>query len=375
MKKIISDLLSQSEGNTISFQKFMETVLYHPKKGYYSRAENKIGSDGDFYTSSNVGDIFGRLLGRWFLQIFEKTSLPLEILEIGGGTGKIAGDLLSFIKEQSPAIANKLQYTIVERSPFHQDLQRQRLNDFKNVRFVQDIESINDFDGIVFSNELFDAFPVQIIEKKNGQLFELFVGMDEDSFIEKLKKLEDETILTYLHKYNVRLNEGQRLEIPLMMEHYFSSLLEKLNHAVLLTIDYGYTSEEWSLPEHRQGSIRGFYKHKLIEHPFSNLGEMDLTTHIHFDTLLEIGKEKGVHSDSLLEQSRFLLQAGILEELQECFDPNPFSEISKRNRAVRNMLLPGGISSYFRTLIQVKDFPIDVDNLFFNKSWLDTKIP
>ncbi|WP_157950944.1 class I SAM-dependent methyltransferase [Peribacillus acanthi] len=363
MEKIIRELIATSKGNAITFNKFMETVLYHPVKGYYSQPVNKIGSDGDFYTSSNVGSVFGRVLGRWILEVFDKTNLPFQIVEIGGGTGKIASDLLAFIQEHSPDVADKIQYTIVETSEYHQNLQRQRLQEFKAVTFVQSLESLIDFKGIVFSNELFDAFPVHIIEKKEGKLYEVFV-IEENGLGEKLQELQDPSIFTYLQKYNVILHEGQRIEIPLMMEHYFSSLLDKIIQAVLLTFDYGYTAEEWSLPEHRLGSLRGYYKHTMIDNPYTYIGEMDLTTHIHFDTLLKFGRENGVRSDCLLEQSRFLLQAGILEELQESYDPNPFSEISKRNRAVRDMLLPGGISSYFRTLIQIKGLSMDVNELF-----------
>ena len=47
----------------IPFSRFMELCLYDPELGYYSRDTEKFGRAGDFYTSSDVHAVFGRLRG------------------------------------------------------------------------------------------------------------------------------------------------------------------------------------------------------------------------------------------------------------------------------------------------------------------------
>jgi SAM-dependent MidA family methyltransferase len=82
---------------------------------------------------------------------------------------------------------------------------------------------------------------------------------------------------------------------------------------------------------------------------------MDLTTHIHLDALSRAFTEEGMHSICTKNQGEFLVSAGILEYLEDNFDPNPFSEQSKRNRAIRSLILDSGWSNGFHVLIHEKN--------------------
>jgi len=48
----------------ISFCDFMEMALYYQELGYYTSSHEKIGKDGDFFTSSNLTSAFGEMLGK-----------------------------------------------------------------------------------------------------------------------------------------------------------------------------------------------------------------------------------------------------------------------------------------------------------------------
>ncbi len=52
LSRLIKECIS-SEGN-ISFRRFMEMALYHPKLGYYMSDRTKIGWEGDFFTSPDL---------------------------------------------------------------------------------------------------------------------------------------------------------------------------------------------------------------------------------------------------------------------------------------------------------------------------------
>src|SRR5690606_5195078 len=111
-------------------------------------------------------------------------------------------------------------------------------------------------------------------------------------------------------------------------------------------------------PARQKGSLRGYYKHQLMDNPLEHPGDMDLTTHIHFDTLISMGEKHGFEFVTKFRQDEFLLAAGILTFLQDNFDSNPFSEISKQNRAIRSLIMDGGMSSAFHVLIQQKNVEI-----------------
>ena len=50
------------ERGPITVAAFMDLALYHPDFGYYSRSSRPIGRAGDFFTSIDVGPLFGDLL-------------------------------------------------------------------------------------------------------------------------------------------------------------------------------------------------------------------------------------------------------------------------------------------------------------------------
>src|SRR3990170_8054827 len=60
----VQDILIQRirERGPITVAEFMEIALYHPGCGYYARAAQRSGRAGDFFTSVDVGPLFGELL-------------------------------------------------------------------------------------------------------------------------------------------------------------------------------------------------------------------------------------------------------------------------------------------------------------------------
>ncbi len=352
MEKILREMIESDGNHCISFKDFMETALYHPEKGYYRRPVTKIGSKGDFYTSSNIGDVLGKVLARWYMHLFTVHHIPMHIIEIGGGTGRIAEAVLQEWKEQFGAYGD-LSYTMIEESPYHLELQQKRLSRFPNVSFFNSLDEISDIEGVVFSNELFDAFPVHAVENKRGLLHEIMVGWD-NGFIEVPLPLGDRQVQSYLDERGIVLQDGWRIEIPLPGVSYYRRICKKLAHGVAVTIDYGYTDSELAEPAHREGSIRGYHKHRMVNNPLQYPGIMDLTSHIHWDSLIGAGERNGASTLSFLSQHEFLVSGGIMSLLAEPAGMDPFSEAFKRNRAIRSLLEPGEISLHFQVLVQGK---------------------
>ncbi|MCM3665557.1 SAM-dependent methyltransferase [Mesobacillus subterraneus] len=353
MKEIISQFIADSPHKMISYADFIELALYHPEKGYYMKKREKIGKGGDFYTTSNVSDIFGRLIGKWFARNAGILGLQPSVCEIGAGNGRFAS---AFIQGWSEITNDILTYYIVEASPYHKSLQEQELSGLENVKitYANTFADSGMNQGLVFSNELFDAFPVHIIEKNKGMVNEVFIGFENDRFIEKIVPMENKKIIEFLKEQDMDLAEGQRIEIPLAMEPFIKSISENLSKGIMLTVDYGYTKEDWTHPARKKGSLRGYYQHQMHHDVLQSPGEMDITSHVHFDVLISQGEKYGLELLQKQRQDEFLMAIGILEELAEHQDPNPFSEASKRNRAIRSLIMPGSISQSFDVIIQGK---------------------
>src|SRR6185503_3655335 len=105
-----------------SFRDFMDSVLYHPEFGYYSSPRNPLGRAGDFYTSSDLDPVFGKLLARKFQEMAATLGMPEEsftILELGAGRGLLAREILQHAR---------FRYCILERSSAMRDRQRENLS-------------------------------------------------------------------------------------------------------------------------------------------------------------------------------------------------------------------------------------------------------
>lgn len=353
MLSILKENILNTKEQMITYAEFIQFALYDPEWGYYMKEKEKIGKQGDFITTSHVSHFYGKLMAKWFLEQVKEKSLAPVVCELGGGNGRFA---YSFMKEWERLGNPPLTYYIVEGSPYHQKLQREILSFNQHIMQKMSLEEVPPFSGLLFSNEFFDALPVHVIEKNNGKLFEVMITVQNNRLAEKRVPLENKNIQQFLQESNITLKEGQRIEIPLQMEKVIKQIANKLQQGIVVTVDYGYTDDEWQNPIYKDGSLRGYYKHQQINDCLVNVGEMDITSHVHFDSFIRMGEKYGLAFVGKWRQDQFLMENGILNELEDTFDPDPFSETNRRNRAIKSLILPTGISAYFHVIIQEKKF-------------------
>ncbi len=106
------------ERGPIPFSRYMELCLYDAEFGYYSRNAEQFGKAGDFYTSSDVHAVFGRLLARQFDEMWRVLGSPQHITleELGPGRGLFARDVLDWSEKKFPDFFRALRYVLVETS-------------------------------------------------------------------------------------------------------------------------------------------------------------------------------------------------------------------------------------------------------------------
>lgn len=361
MKKLIQEKIKNSPNSVITYADYMEAALYDSQKGYYMRDLEKIGRKGDFITSSNISDVFGKAFSKWFLNIVISEGIPAVFCEIGAGNGRFAK---AFLDEWNKQQEIQLTYYLVEASPYHRELQKKLLAGYSGCVWYSMLKDLPELKGMVFSNELFDALPVHVIEQVDSELKEVMVTDNNGELAEKMVPLQNDKILRFIEEHKISLEKGQRIEIPLAMQQMIKDISNCLKEGLVLTVDYGYSKEEWKEPARKAGSLRGYYRHKMIENVLDYPGEMDITSHVHFDVIATEGEKYQLNFLTRLRQNEFLVKIGVLDELAENYDPNPFSDVSKRNRAIRDLVMPGGISSAFHVIIQKKNLKVPLENLW-----------
>src|SRR5207245_5385219 len=168
------------ERGPMPFSRYMELCLYDPELGYYSRHGEQFGKAGDFYTSSDVHAVFGRLLARQFEEMWRMLGSPerIALLELGPGRGLFAQDVLDWSEKKFPEFVRALHYALAESSPaLRQRIQKKLTRHFETGRAslrppdvirIGEIESLSG-PVIVFANEFFDALPVEVVSPE-GEL-------------------------------------------------------------------------------------------------------------------------------------------------------------------------------------------------------------
>lgn len=356
----IRDKIAAAPCEAITFRDFMDMCLYDPQDGYYMRDAAKIGKEGDFYTSVHIGGIFGEVLGRFAIRQLREYEGPVHFVEWGGGTGKLAAIVMNTIRQTDAGLYERLTFTMVESSGYHQSLQQEALAAHAGkVRFVQPSEwqrvTLTE-PAVVFANELLDAFAVHRIRRTKEGIREIYVAWDgqKEAFKEMLLPLSDGRLADYLEKYGISLRPGQTAEINLAAENWLRREAGRLTEGMLLLVDYGDTAEELYGPHRMNGTLMCYRRHAAHDNPYVHIGEQDMTAHVNFTSCLRVGEESGLTDGRLLTQKRFLLENGIMELLAGHESTDPFSPEARRNRAIRQLLVSDQMSELFKVCMLSK---------------------
>lgn len=353
----IRQQLQTKSANSIPFAQFMEWALYHPTMGYYQTSSVKIGKKGDYYTNSHVGAIFGEILARFFNQLADTFGgEKWAVAEFGAGDGKLAHDLLNGLKQHR---GNKTldAYYIIEKSHYHRKLMKGRFDHDQRVHWVNDFsQALAQQPLVVLSNELIDAMPVHRLRYEDGAWHELYAVWDStrQCFRERPGDYSCEALRQYVDVEQPPRVERQTIEVNLNAHDWMKQIGTVMQEGYVITIDYGYLKGALWDTVRRNGTLMCFDRHRAHADPFVRIGEQDMTTHVNFSSLCRWGQMYGLSAEAFTTQADFLRRAGILDELRDHQDPNPFSEAARRNRAIRQLIAPGGMGDTFKVLLQKK---------------------
>lgn len=357
VEKIIGRMKASPEGS-LRFRDYMEMCLYDPDGGYYTRDRPKIGREGDFYTSSHIGSILGDVLARYIAGLAETRPGTFTVTEWGAGTGRLALQILDRLQTEATVIYDRLEYCIVERSAYHRSRLEHALDRHRcRVSLMASAPETAYGSGLLFSNELLDAFPVHRIRRRGQDLMELWVGWDpeEGRFFEQERPCIDTRLTDYLEQGSERLADGQTAEVNLDAETWIGQQAGRLDAVTpMLTIDYGDVAAELFGPHRMAGTLMCYKDHRAYDNPYIFAGEQDITAHVDFSSCIRAGIAGGLGDWKLMTQKQFLVDHGILNMLEEHGGRDPFSPAAKRNRSIRQILLSDSMSELFKVLIQRK---------------------
>ena len=331
----------------------MEQALYHPLHGYYSSDRAATGRRGDYFTNVSVGPLFGQLLAAQFAEVWERLGRSASrtdssrgeidnfiIVEQGAHHGEFARDVLDSIQRNRPEFFEALRYQIIEPFSILRDRQSQTLAEFRDK--VDWSNSIEPFTGVHFSNELVDAMPVHLLVFTKEGWREKFVGLEKEAFVFVEQPIVDPT----LQELPAR-PVGCEIEINVAALDWIDDLAAKLVRGYVLTIDYGFSRDEFYAPHRTAGTLQVRAQHRRLASPFDEIGHADITAHVDWTSLVERAEARGLRACGFTDQHHFL--TGIISEL-----PAPPGD-SKAKRALQTLLHPEMLGRAFQVLALAKD--------------------
>jgi SAM-dependent MidA family methyltransferase len=300
----------------ISFHRFMQAALYDPAHGYYRRARDPFGKQGDFYTAEQIQPVFGILMAARIRALYREMGAPSDftVVELGAGRREMA------------AAFSEWRYVPVD---------------------VADGELPAHFRGVVFANEFFDALPVHAVTYRDGCFRELSVGWDE-RFVWHTGEPAAEDIADYMRRYFPPPSEdGAVFEVNLEALAWLERIARALD-GYLFTIDYGYTrAESVRFP---RGTLMSYQRHHASEDVLADPGVRDITAHVSFTALQEHGARLGLETVCFETLARTLLSAGGPDQFQAALAASTPADEARRRLQLKSLLF--GMGETFRTLLQ-----------------------
>jgi SAM-dependent MidA family methyltransferase len=340
----------------ITFCDWMRSALYDQADGYYCKGgRTRWGREGDYRTSPERSRLFAGTFAVYFSKLYAALGSPQQwtILECGAGEGHFAAGVLQTLQRSYPSVFAATVYVIDEVSSHSRTLARERLKSFADCVQFKAFDEVEIESGIVFSNELLDAFPVHRITMQGNELCEFYVTLGANGAFEWTIGELDPALTTLFSQdsgeLDIQLNEGEVKEVSLEIENWLRKVANRLQQGYVITVDYGVDTSD------RRETLRGFYRHQFVDDLLARPGEYDLTASVNWDFVKSVGKRVGLGIVEFERQDKFLLSAGFLEQLE--FQSRQSETEAERlglATSAREMILPDGMAAHFQVLVQQK---------------------
>ncbi len=343
-------------GGQISFARYMELALFAPGMGYYSAGARKFGEQGDFVTAPEISPLFSRALAQQLAEVLDPFDETGEVLEVGGGSGVMAADILA---ELEALDALPAQYLILELSADLQERQRETLATrvphlLERVHWLHELPAPG-FRGVVVANELLDALPVHCFVTHKKGLQERCVSFAEGRFQWAGNETDELLLPEHLTEIITKLPSGYTSEINLAATGWVQSIANLLDAGVVLLIDYGYAAAEYYHPQRDGGTLMCHYRHRAHEDPFVYPGLQDITAHVDFTAIAEAAVSAGLEVRGYNTQGFFLLGNGI-SELAHSFEALNEQQQVLQAQQMRTLTLPAEMGERFKVIALARDY-------------------
>lgn len=323
----------------MSVASYMGLCLTHPSKGYYKNAD-PLGAGGDFVTAPEISQMFGELIGFFFVNLWQQMGSPkaFTLLELGPGRGTLMADMLR-VACRAEGFRDALDLRLFETSQALIAEQNARLEPYE-PKWIDTFEKVGDGPLLVVANEFFDALPIRQFVRMGDGWHERMVGLSDG---QRSFGLNPTPIPTSAMPEAVADAEPNSVyEVGLANGEVMKRLagIVSTQGGAILAIDYGYGKTQTG--ETLQGVRRHQYA-DVLDAP----GETDLSAHVDFEALGNVATRAGLAVQPLATQGQFLTRLGIGERARALSAANPGSSADIASAKAR-LVAPEQMGNLFK---------------------------
>lgn len=303
----------------MQFSAYMNEWLYGDK-GYYKNLK-VIGKAGDFYTAVSTSSFFGASIANYFYTLLKEGVVDKNgwLIEIGAHQGYLLCDMIQWLYTCDPTLVQTLKFAIVERQPEVRKAQlryiHERFGDDIQITHFNDISEVKVAYAFVVANEIFDAFPCELLkDEKIAQVEEHTIKWEDAS----------SEMLAWARKHHLRQGE-----IAVGYEGFAKEMASGIKSCDFVTFDYGekYVRNDFSIRIYRSHQTFPLFDEDL--ELSQSYQQDDITYDVNFGHVSEAFESAGFKEMIYETQARALIRFGLIDILEQ------FSKQAKQAHYVR----------------------------------------
>jgi SAM-dependent MidA family methyltransferase len=207
-------------------------------------------------------------------------------------------------------------------------------------------------EGALIGNEFIDAFPVHVLENRDGAILEQYAGTGEAEAFELVYgEPSDARLKKFLARYRIELAPGERIEINLAGAEWFKQASRVFSRGLVTLIDYGDTQPARYSGARREGTLLGYYggavTHDILAHP----GQQDITALVDFTALQDEAERAGFSLVGMTRQASFLVGLGLGTSLTVEGHTSDVTEALNYRRGLQTLVSMEGLGRFHVLLL------------------------
>jgi len=289
------------------FSNYMSEWLYG-EDGYY-KSFKAIGREGDFYTAVSTSPFFGAAIANYLWKQIESGTVHRDALlvEIGAHQGHLICDMIQWLYSCDSTLIGSMRFAIVERQLDVQEEQKRYIKDrFGSDVIVEHYRSLDELHNpyaFVVSNEIFDAFPCELIKDSKIAVVDNDIISWEDA---------PPTLLQKVSEYH-----QTKGEVAVGYKEFALEISKSFEKCDFVSFDYGekYVRNDFSIRIYKNHQTLPLFDDEVILS--SEFKNSDITYDVNFQDVIDSFESAGFELDSYETQARAMIRFGLIDMLED----------------------------------------------------------